>query len=234
MEFGKSVLSLPFEPVVGGCLARVVFMLLAFGVIGLGVNAVVQKATGEWTTPFAEITTEYELELAYPDLYICIPAYYVSKYKDGGTAGTNYMVLNGVGGSNGITDVRTTCAPDASMPTRITVESFELANAITGVKADSCPYKPVTVNTGAADMRITFGCDPHQTGFDPSTASFGCVSPTKTGTYATRAQQIVDKMSTYKKGGVTYKPVCVGFESTGLKQKRDDPEFQIVYEMDLK
>ena len=55
--FMSTVLSLPFEPVVGGLMYRAVFFLVACAVIGMGLSTVIVKATGEWKEKVTEIST---------------------------------------------------------------------------------------------------------------------------------------------------------------------------------
>lgn len=57
-DTAKEVISLPFEPVVGGLPANVSFRLLALGIIGLGISSLV-NATQTWGMPVSEITIRF-------------------------------------------------------------------------------------------------------------------------------------------------------------------------------
>ena len=57
-DTAKEVISLPFEPVVGGLPANVSFRLLALGIIGLGIFSLVNAAQ-TWGMPVSEITIRF-------------------------------------------------------------------------------------------------------------------------------------------------------------------------------
>jgi hypothetical protein len=57
-DTAKAVISLPFEPVVGGLPANVSFRLLALSIIGLAISSLV-NATQTWGVPVSEITVRF-------------------------------------------------------------------------------------------------------------------------------------------------------------------------------
>ena len=67
-------------PVAGPPACRFFFILCALCAVGWGAVSVTMSAQKTWSQKVTAVTSEYVLELPYPDFYLCLPAHFVWLY----------------------------------------------------------------------------------------------------------------------------------------------------------
>ncbi|KAL1526932.1 hypothetical protein AB1Y20_015623 [Prymnesium parvum] len=213
-DIAKAVVSLPFEPVLGGIGFRIFYVIISIGVIAYAAVAVVQNSLGKWTEPVTELTTSYASQLTYPDLYVCLPGKYTYNYR---SAAGRKMYL----GSSYFEDankpkVKSSCE-GLSPPIKIDPSASVLAGDATKYSAETCPYKQAAISSGTTiSVDAKFGCS----------GSDGCsddqISPSDSSPMSTRIKKLTEALRTFTIDGTDYPPLCMGFESKGLTQNRSE------------
>ena len=70
------------SPVAGPRVCHLTFVVVALGVIAWGIYNIAVSAKTTWMTPVTSVTTDYVLELPYPDFYLCVPGDFCSTWRN--------------------------------------------------------------------------------------------------------------------------------------------------------
>ena len=156
-------------PVAGPPACRVFFIICALCAVGWGALSVTTSAQKTWSQKLTAMTSEYVLELPYPDLYLCLPAHFVWLYlaryeRQAAPSAQNASNASAVGGGSTLPPsqlvntnpismrignfatsseqferVRALCGSGLTMA-KMAVDSFKLKDPAS--REETCAYEP--------------------------------------------------------------------------------------------